>query len=131
LFSEEVVRAIDGKILPKQRSIGVNILEKAMTRRSAHWNEGLARDLRDKHFASEFIQGCLEEGLSLQEALAKVIRAYGMKEFAAKAKLPSSNILRAINVKHNPKVETLNALLKPFALCISVAPRRARKGSRA
>ena len=102
-----------------------------MTRRSADWNEGLARDLRNKQFASEFIQGCLEDRLSLQEALAKVIRAYGVKEFAAKAKLPSSNILRAINVKHNPTVETLTALLKPFALCISVAPRRVRKGSRA
>ncbi len=70
-------------------------------------------------------------GISLQEALAKVIRAYGVKEFAAKAKLPSSNILSAINATHNPTVETLNALLKPFALCISVAPRRVRKATRA
>ena len=101
-----------------------------MTRRSADWNEGLARDLRNKHFAGEFIQGCLEQGLSVQEALAKVIRAYGVKEFAAKTKLPSSNILRAINVKHNPTVETLNAILKPFALCISVAPRKGRKSAR-
>jgi len=99
-----------------------------MTRRSADWNKGLAKDLRNKRFAAEFITGCLDEGLSLQEALAKVIRAYGVKEFAAKTKLPSSNILRAINVNHNPTVETLNTLLKPFALCISVAPRLGRKG---
>ncbi len=95
-----------------------------MSRRSAEWNEGLAEDLRVKGFAQEFIQGCLEEGLSLQEALAKVVRAYGVKEFALKAKLPSSNVLRAISPGYNPTSETLNTLLKPFDLCLSVAPRR-------
>ena len=95
-----------------------------MSRRGADWNEGLAHDLRDKEFAQEFIQGCLEEGLSLQEALAKVVRAYGVKEFSEKAKLPSSNVLRAISPGHNPTSQTLNALLKPFNLCLSVAPRR-------
>ena len=101
-----------------------------MARRSADWNEGLARDLRKRDFAQEFIQGCLDEGLSLQDSLAKVIRAYGVKEFATKAKIPSSNILRAINPKHNPTAETLNALLKPFSLCLSVAPSRTRRGVR-
>jgi DNA-binding phage protein len=95
-----------------------------MARRGADWNEGLAQDLRDKEFAHEFIQGSLEEGLSLQEALAKVVRAYGVKEFSKKAKLPSSNVLRAISPGHNPTSQTLNALLKPFNLCLSVAPRR-------
>ena len=100
-----------------------------MTRRSADWNKGLARDLRKRDFPQEFIQGCLAEGLSLQDALAKVIRAYGVKEFSTKAKIPSSNILRAINPKHNPTAETLNALLKPFALCLSVAPTKRRSGA--
>lgn len=95
-----------------------------MARRSAEWNAGLAKELRDKGFAQEFIQGCLEEGLSLQEALAKVVRAYGVREFAMKAKLPSSNVLRSISPGYNPTSETLNALLKPFDLCLSVAPRR-------
>jgi DNA-binding phage protein len=95
-----------------------------MARRSAEWNAGLAKDLRDKGFAQEFIQGCLAEGLSLQEALAKVVRAYGVREFAMKAKLPSSNVLRSISPGYNPTSETLNGLLKPFDLCLSVAPRR-------
>jgi len=97
-----------------------------MSRRSAEWNAGLAQDLRVKSFAQEFIQGCLEEGLSLQEALAKVVRAYGVKEFAIKARLPSANVLRAISPGYNPTSETLNAVLKPFDLCLSVAPRRRR-----
>jgi DNA-binding phage protein len=92
--------------------------------RSVEWNAGLARDLRKKAFAQEFIQGCLDEGLSLQQALAKVVRAYGVKEFASKAKLPSSNLLRVIGPGYNPTIETLNTLLKPFDLCLSVTPRR-------
>lgn len=95
-----------------------------MTRRSADWNAGLARDLRNKEFAQAFIQGCLDEGLSLQDSLAKVIRAYGIKEFAAKAKIPGSNVLRAISPGYNPTVDTLNALLKPFSLCLSIAPHK-------
>ena len=128
LDSAEGRSAVNGEISQRRKGIGHSSLEMTMTRRSADWNKGLAKDLRNKRFAAEFITGCLDEGLSLQEALAKVIRAYGVKEFAAKTKLPSSNILRAINMNHNPTVETLNTLLKPFALCISVAPRLGRKG---
>ena len=97
-----------------------------MPRRSAEWNEGLARDLQKKAFAQEFIKSCLNEGLSLQEALSKVIRAYGVKEFATKTRLASSNILRAINPRYNPTVDTLNTLLKPFSLELSVTPRKKR-----
>ncbi len=99
-----------------------------MSRRSAEWNEGLSRDLQKKTFAQEFIKGCLDEGLSLQETLSKVIRAYGIKEFSKRTRLASSNILRALNPKHNPTVETLNTLLKPFALELSVSPRKKRAG---
>jgi DNA-binding phage protein len=95
-----------------------------MARRSVEWNEGLARNLRRRSFAQQFIQACLDEGLSLQESLAKVVRAYGVAEFSEKTGLPSSNILRAINPKHNPTVETLNALLQPFALQLSVVPQK-------
>jgi DNA-binding phage protein len=103
---------------------GTNTTESTMTRRSANWNEGLARDLRKRDFAQAFIQGCLDEGLSVQDSLAKVIRAYGIKEFSVKAGLPSSNVLRAISPGYNPTVDTLNTLLKPFALSLSVVPRR-------
>jgi DNA-binding phage protein len=102
-----------------------------MTRRSRDWNEGLAKSLRRPHFARAFIQGSLEEGLSIQEVLAKVIRAYGVKEFSEKVGLPSSNILRAISPAYNPTVQTLNRLLMPFDLTISVTPmKRAGSGAR-
>ena len=98
-----------------------------MARRSADWNSGLAKDLRNMKFARTFIQAALDDGLSIQRVLGKVIRAYGIKEFAVKAKLPSSNVLRAINPKHNPTLDTLNRLLKPFSLQITVAPMDGRK----
>ena len=96
-----------------------------MARRSVDWNEGLARDLKNKKFAREFILASIDEGVDLQVALGKVIRAYGVKEFAAKVKVPASNVLRAINPEHNPTQDTLNKLLKPFALKLSVVEDKA------
>lgn len=92
-----------------------------MARRSKDWNQGLAQDLQDPEFAQEFLLAAIEEGISIQLALGKAIRALGVKEFAAKVGLPSSNLLRAINPKHNPTQETLNRLLKPFNLRLSLA----------
>lgn len=92
-----------------------------MARRSKDWNQGLAQDLQDPEFAQEFLLAAIEEGISIQLALGKAIRALGVKEFAAKVGLPSSNLLRAINPKHNPTQETLNRLLKPFKLRLSLA----------
>jgi DNA-binding phage protein len=51
-----------------------------------------------------------------------VIRAMGVKKFAAKVRLASPNVLRAINPRHNPTLDTLNRLLKPFRLRLSLAP---------
>ena len=93
-----------------------------MARRSRDWNEGLAKDLRDSVFAREFLLAALEEGLSIQVALGKVVRAYGVKEFSRKTKIASSNLLRAINPRHNPTQDTLNRLLKPFGLMVAVMP---------
>jgi len=93
-----------------------------MARRSKDWNVGLAQDLRDPNFASEFLLAVIEEGVSIQIALGKVIRAIGIKEFSARTKIASPNILRAINPRHNPTQETLNRLLKPFRLKLSLAP---------
>ncbi len=93
-----------------------------MARRSKDWNEGLAKDLQDLNFAREFVLACLEDGISIQMALAKVIRAIGIKEFSKKTKIASSNLLRAINPTHNPTQSTLNRLLEPLGLRLTVAP---------
>ena len=100
-----------------------------MARRSVNWNRGLSEDLKDIRFTQRFVQSALIEGLPVQAVLAKVIRAYGVKEFSSKVRMPSSNVLRAINPKHNPTIETLNRLLKPLALEITVVPRRKKRAA--
>ena len=93
-----------------------------MARRTKDWNKGLAEDLRNPEFAREFLMAAIEEGISLQHALGKVVRAMGVKEFAAKVGMESSNVLRAINSRHNPTQATINRLLSPFGLKLSLAP---------
>jgi len=93
-----------------------------MTKRSADWNEGLAEDLRDPEFAREFLLASVEEGIAVQKALGKVIRAMGVKEYAAMTGMASPNVLRAIRAGHNPTQATLDRMLRPFGLKLSVAP---------
>jgi DNA-binding phage protein len=92
-----------------------------MARRSRDWNEGLAQDLRDQAFARNFLMAAMDEGVPIQIALGKVIRATGVKEFSAKVRMASPNVLRAINPRHNPTQNTLNRLLRPFRLRLSLA----------
>jgi DNA-binding phage protein len=91
-----------------------------MPKRSKDWNEALAKELRRPKFAREFILAAMDEGISIQEVLGKTIRAYGVKEFAERAGIPAPNVLRAINPKHNPTQDTLEKLLKPWGLCLTV-----------
>jgi DNA-binding phage protein len=89
--------------------------------RSKDWNEGLSEDLQDREFAREFLLAAVEEDISIQAALGKVIRAYGLKEFAAEIDMPSSNLSRALRPSSNVTQQTLNRLLKPFGLRLSIA----------
>lgn len=91
-------------------------------RRSRDWEEGLSQDFKNPDFIKEFLLAAVEDGISLQTAIGKVIRCLGVNEFSKKVKIPSSNILRAINPKHNPTQDTLNRLLKPFGLMLTVSP---------
>ena len=92
-----------------------------MARRSRDWNEGLAQDLHDPEFARDFLLAAMDEGVSIQTALGKVIRAMGVEEFATRAQMAGPNVLRAIHPRHNPTQATLNGLLKPLRLRLSLA----------
>ena len=63
----------------------------------------------------------IDEGVAIQVALARVVRAMGVKEFAAKVRMASPNVLRALNPRHNPTQATINRLLRPFRLRLSLA----------
>ena len=102
-----------------------------MSRRTKDWNKGLAEDLRNREFAREFLMAAIEEGIPLQQALGKVVRATGVKEFAAKIRMESPNLLRAINPRHNPTQSTINRILSPFGLRLSLAPIKKPKRSHA
>jgi DNA-binding phage protein len=93
-----------------------------MARRSEDWNIDLAKRLRNPKFACAFLLAAIEEGLTIQQALGKVVRAIGVTEFAAQVQMPRSNVQRAIRPQHNPTQETLNRLLTPFRLRLSLAP---------
>jgi len=90
----------------------------------------LAQDLRGPAFAREFLLAAIDDGVSVQQALGKVVRAMGVSEFAAKVRMASPDVLRAINPRHNPTQATLNRLLRPFGLRLSLAaleqPKRGR-----
>ena len=92
-----------------------------MARRSRDWNEGLAQDLRDPEFARDFLLAAMDEDVPIQTALGKVIRAMGVKEFAEQAQMAGPNVLRAIHPRHNPTQATLNRLLRPLRLRLSLA----------
>jgi DNA-binding phage protein len=69
----------------------------------------------------------IDEVVPLQVALAKVVRAMGVKEFPAKVRMASPNLLRMLNPRHNPAQETLNRLLKPFRLKLSLTGQNRRR----
>jgi len=102
-----------------------------MARRHEDWNVGLAESVRDPGFAREFLLGAIDEEVPLQVALGRVVRAMGVKEFATKVGMASPNLLRTFNPRHNPTQETLNRLLRPFRLKLSLAPIKTTKRSRA
>jgi DNA-binding phage protein len=98
-------------------------MEDKMVRRSVEYDFGVAEYLKDPERAFEFFTVAMEEeGLPLQLVLGTMIRAMGVKEFAAKAGMAPPNVLRAINPRHNPTQETLDRLLKPFGLRLGLAP---------
>jgi hypothetical protein len=63
-----------------------------MARWTKNWNKRLAKDLKNPQFAREFPLAAVEEGVSL----------------------------RAINPRHNPTQGTINRLLNPFGLKLSL-----------
>jgi DNA-binding phage protein len=90
--------------------------------RHRDWNEGLSQDLRDRTFAREFLLAAADDGASIQLALATAIRAIGVRKFAASVHMAPPTVLRAISRRHNPAQKTLNRLLRPFRLRLSLAP---------
>jgi len=93
-----------------------------MPTRSSDWSEGVSQELKDMDYAQSFLLALLEEGDDLQTALGRLIRLYGVKEYAQQAKMEESAIQRAINPNHNPTKGTLEKILAPLKLSLGVKP---------
>lgn len=89
-------------------------------KRAIDWNQGLAERLKNDDYVRQFILASQEEGIDLKQVLLKVIKLYGVVEFSKKAKMPSSNLLRALTPKSNPTLKTINSILEPFNLKLSL-----------
>lgn len=89
--------------------------------------------MSDPSAVREHLLAAVEGGAPLKAALGELIRTMGVKEFAERVGMPSPNVLRAIDAKHNPTQDTLERLLRPFGLRVGLAEVRAvgkRRGSR-
>ncbi|PWU18279.1 MAG: hypothetical protein C5B49_07415 [Bdellovibrio sp.] len=73
-------------------------------------------------YAQSFLSELLNEGDDLQTALGRLIRLYGVKEYAALVKMDAPAIQRAISPQHNPTKQTLERLLAPLRLSLGVKP---------
>lgn len=93
-----------------------------MPTRTSDWNEEISKDLRGIGYAQSFLLALLEEGDDLQTALGRLIRLYGVKEYAQRVQMEESAIKRAINPRHNPTKGTLEKLLAPLKLSLGVKP---------
>ena len=97
-------------------------------RRTRNYNEELSKYLKDSEFAREFLLGLMEDedGLSLEDALRRVIEIMGVKEFCALAKkrridsIHESNVVDFLKGKRHPKPDTLNTYLKPWKLKVEL-----------
>ena len=85
-----------------------------MPTRSRDWSEFVSKELRDMGFARGFLTELLNEGDDLQTALGRLVRYYGVKEYAELVKMSSPAVQRAIDPEHNPTKETLEKLLAPL-----------------
>lgn len=98
-----------------------------MARQSRDWRLGLAEDLRSPSFAREFLMCSVNEGTNVQLVLRTVIRTIGVKEFSAKVGMARPSVVRAIRPSCTPSLQTLNRLLKPFRLRVTLAPLGGRR----
>jgi DNA-binding phage protein len=78
--------------------------------RTKDYNEQLSHLLKKPAYAKDFISALIAgpDGLSLIEALKKMISIMGMKEFSSLTGVSPPNLVARLQGRRNPKLETLN-----------------------
>lgn len=95
--------------------------------RTKDYNEELSKRLKRPGYAKEFICSLIEgdDGLSLEDAVRKMISIMGVKEFSDLTGVASPNLIAFLQGRRNPKLETLNQYLKPFKLKVKLSIEKA------
>ena len=87
--------------------------------RGSDFIEMFSHDMKNQEFAYEYIVQMInddKEPMSLEDALRKVIRQIGTKEFAEMTGTSPQNITEFLSGRRTPKVQTLDSFLAPFGL---------------
>ncbi|HLG18270.1 MAG TPA: hypothetical protein VI895_00465 [Bdellovibrionota bacterium] len=85
------------------------------------WSKIRDKELRNPDFAREYLLAAMEEGLELKVALGDVIRAVGTRKYARWLKgIDQPNLVRAVREGSNPTVKTVERILAPLKLRLSL-----------
>ncbi|MEW6077480.1 MAG: addiction module antidote protein [Thermodesulfobacteriota bacterium] len=93
-----------------------------MRKATEKYENNLKEDLRDPVEAAEYLNAALEDG-SLEVfllALKDVANAKGISEIARQTKLNRENLYRILSTQGNPKLKSLNSVLRSVGLKLSV-----------
>ena len=96
-------------------------------RRTKSFRDSLIKALKDPVEAAEYLNAVLEEGdvTLLLEALRDVAEAQrGFAKLARLTKLNRANLYQMLSDHGNPRVQSLESVLKAFGLKIGVLPDR-------
>lgn len=89
-------------------------------KRSSYWREELSDEFANLKFRREYFLTLIhDEDLSVIEALRRVVRAMGIKEFGELIDMPASNVSRVL-ASNDFKLTTLEKFLAAFGLELSV-----------
>ena len=89
----------------------------------------LLEQLKDPEFAAAYLADVLESGdnAAFLIALRDVVEAGGgVGSLAQQARLQRQSLYKALSKRGNPTLTTLQDVLKPLGLCISVTPKPKR-----
>ena len=93
--------------------------------RLRNYREGLIERLKDRVYAAAYLARVLEEGdkTAFLIALKDVVEAGGgMSALAARVDIKRPSLYKVLSKRGNPTLTTLQDILKPFGLRVSVTP---------
>ena len=94
-------------------------------KRSVSYHKSLIKALQDPAEAAEYLNAALHEGDSdlLLVALRNVTEAQGgMSKLARRTKLNRANLYQILSPQGNPRIHTLENILKMFGLQLAIVP---------